>query len=338
MTPHKVSTDALAPPEQLEAWREWYQPVFDVTPRQPEEQGFLATSYFWALSNFSFCRVTAPALSASRTKALIRANPVDHWVITLGQRATTKLKTRHAAFEAPSGIPFVLSLGEELESERQQDDRLQLYLPRDHFREIGPLLDKSRGQVLDTPLGKLLGDYLLLLERRLPEITLNDSARLTQAVSAMVAFCVGPTSERLVAAASQIHLGRLEKVRQVVHTHLRSPSLGAGTLCRQVGVSRSQLYRLLEGHGGVSRYIQRQRLLASRAMLSDLSNPRRVADIAETLCFADASSFSRAFRQEFDVSPTDVRNAAMAGQPLAVASKLHTDAERRSFARCLHSF
>ena len=284
------------------------------------------------------CRVSAPSLSASRTKALLRANPVDHWVVTLGQRAKTIVRTRDASFEVPPGVPFVLSLGEVLESEREQDDRLQLYLPRDNFREIASLLDGCKGQVLDTPLGRLLAEYLLLLERRLPDLTLDDLARLTRAVTAMVASCVAPTPDRMVTASSQIRLGRLEKVRQAVRKHLHSPSLEANMLCREVGMSRSQLYRLLEGEGGVSRYIQRQRLLASYAVLSDPSNSRRITVIAETLCFADASSFSRAFRQEFGSSPTDVRAAALAGSPLQAAPKARAEADTRNFTECLKAF
>ena len=338
MAPDKVSTHALPAPDQLEAWRGWYYPVFEVTPRQPEEHGFFASSQFWTLDGFSMCRVSAPPLNAQRTKALIRANPVDHWVVTLGQRATTIVRPRNGWFEAPPGVPFVLSLGEEFASEREQDDRLQLYLPRDNFREIASLLDGLTGQVLDTPLGRLLGDYLLLLERRLPEMAFEDLARLTRAVGAMVASCVAPTSERLATAASQINLGKLERVRQAVRKHLRSPVLGTNMLCREVGMSRSQLYRLLEGEGGVSHYIQRQRLLESHAALSDPSNSQRITVIAEGLCFADASSFSRAFRQEFGESPTYVRAASLAGLPLRASPRTRTEADTRNFSDCLKAF
>ena len=75
-----------------------------------------------------------------------------------------------AALEAPAGVPLVLSLGNEMVNERSQDDRLLFYLPRDSFREIAPAFDAACGTVLNTPLGKLLADYITLLARTLPDL------------------------------------------------------------------------------------------------------------------------------------------------------------------------
>ena len=82
-------------------------------------------------------------------------------------------------------------------------------------------------------------------------------------------------------------------------------------LCRQLGTSRSQLYRLMEGAGGVTHYIKRQRLFEGYAALCDTSNTRPIAAIAEELCFADRSAFTRAFRHEFGTRPSDVRAASL---------------------------
>jgi AraC-like DNA-binding protein len=79
-------------------------------------------------------------------------------------------------------------------------------------------------------------------------------------------------------------------------------------------MSRSQLYRVLESEGGAAHYIQRRRLSESFSILCDVSNTYPIAKIAEALCFADASSFTRAFRHEFGVTPREVRAASLAGQ------------------------
>lgn len=191
-------------------------------------------------------------------------------------------------------------------------------MSRDSFSSIAPVLDASCGAVVNGAMGALLADYILLLERRLPEMSEEDLPRLRLAISSMVAACVAPTSDRMVEATEQIDLGRLDRVRRAVQKHLRSHLLGPRLLCRSVGTSRSQLYRLLEPEGGVARYIRRQRLLAAYAMLADPAIDTPIAQIAEELCFADGSGFSRAFRQEFDISPTDLRAASRSGcRPLA---------------------
>ena len=122
---------------------------------------------------------------------------------------------------------------------------------------------------MDTPLGHLLGDYMLALERHLPAVTESDFPRLTNAVGAMIAAAVAPSAERIAVAKSQVDFGRNERVRQAVRRHLRTPTLGPKTLSRLVGMSRSNLYRLFEDTDGVARYIHVQRLLEVHAILSD---------------------------------------------------------------------
>lgn len=318
MQPERFDTADAPSADQFEAWLSWFDRVFDVDPGTPPEQGFRATSEIWTLDGCALSRVTAPAVRVSRTRTLIRRNPLDPWCITIGRHTTSSVTSCGRQFEVPPGVPFLISLGSELISQRDQDQRLQLYLSRDDFSDIAPILDASRGTVMDTPTGALLADFMLMLERRLPTIPAEDLPRLKDAIRAMIAACLAPAPDKIAEAAEQLDLGRLERVRRAVRKHLQSPALGPRLLCRYVGTSRSQLYRLLESEGGVARYIQRQRLLAAYAILSDPSTDKAIATIAEEFCFADASGFSRAFRQEFGISPSDQRTASRAGaRPLA---------------------
>ena len=200
------------------------------------------------------------------------------------------------------------------------------------------MLDATRGTALNTSQGRLLADYILLLERNLPNLTPEDGSRLPSAIQAMVGACLAPSVDRLAAAGRQIDLTLMERVRRAVRRNLRSPLLGPDRLCREAATSRSQLYRLLEGEGGVARYIQRRRLSESFAILCDTSNNFSIAAIAETLCFADASNFSRAFRREFGMSPSEVRTASLVGLAPAAASKVAAGTETHSFADCLRAF
>jgi hypothetical protein len=74
--------------------------------------------------------------------------------------------------------------------------------------------------VLNTPLGKLLADYMTLLARTLPDLTPEELPRLTGVVRAMVVACIAPSPDHVATARSQITLGQLEKVRRA---RTRSP-------------------------------------------------------------------------------------------------------------------
>jgi AraC-like DNA-binding protein len=210
-------------------------------------------------------------------------------------------------------------------------------MARDTFWEIDHLLDAICGSVLDSPLGHLLGDYMMALEGRLAAVTESDFPHVTKAVGAIVAAAVEPSAERMAIAQRQIDLGRKERVRQAVRRHLRTPTLGPKNLGRLIGMSRSNLYRLLEDMGGVTRYIQRERLLEAHVILSGTSTTQSISAIAEDLCFADASSFSRAFKREFGYSPSEVRSAALAGAELRATSKTRKAPAGTNFADLVRS-
>lgn len=326
MTPETFTTRSMPRREQPEAWREWFRSVIEVTPQDPEVAGFPARNVVWKLDDLVVSRVSAPAARVQRTPTHIRRNPVDHWVLGYCQRGMASIRTSRGNLQVRAGAPYLWTLGEPFEADRTDTDRLQLFLSRDVFRDIGPVLDAARGTAVDTPLGRVLGDFMLSLEHRLQGLALADMPRLTAATRALIAACVAPSAERIAVAKHQIDLGRLERVRQTIRTHLRSPKLHPDMLCRAVGMSRSNLYRLLEAEGGVTRYIQRQRLLEARASLADPKNQRSISAIAEDLCFSDPSSFGRAFRAMFGHSASEVRSAAMAGLLLSgVVEKREAD-------------
>ena len=93
---------------------------------------------------------------------------------------------------------------------------------------------------------------------------------------------------------------------------------------RELGISRSRLYRLFEPYGGVVHYIQHRRLLDAHAVLADPDDHRRILDIAEEHGFTDGAEFSRAFKREFGYSPSDVRTGGKLNQSNRTATDVET--------------
>lgn len=338
MTPDRFTTRPLRARDQFEVWCAWYHPIFDVIPKQPAGDGFPAEIELWKLGGFAVSRTTAPPLNVVRSRSHLKRDAIDHWVISYCARGAHSATTAGISLEVPAKVPFLWSLGQEFFHERTHVDRIQIIMACDDFQDIAPLLDAALGSNLDAPLGHLLGDYMTALARRLPGLTETDLPRLRDAVAAMVGAAVAPTAERIAIAGRQIDLGRLERVRQVVRRHLRTPALGPATLCRMAGMSRSNLYRLLEEKGGVARYIRSQRLIEAHAVLSNPANTKSISALAEDLCFADASSFSRAFRGEFGASPSEVRSAALLGlAPIGLGHR-RVSSEGADFGKLMHEF
>jgi AraC-like DNA-binding protein len=335
MMPVSFSTSGSRGQDRFDAWRSFYEPVFDVVTNRPAG-AFDAKVHLWTLGGFALSRTTAPSAQITRTKHHRKHDPVDHWVISYCAHGAHTTVTAGVSAEVPPRVPFLWSLGQEFTHERTHIERIQLLLPRDAFGDIGSVLDGALGSALNTPLGLLLGDYMVALERHLQELTEADLPRLRDAVAAMVGAAVVPTAERVAVARRQIDLGHMERVRQVVRQHLRTPTLKPATLCRLVGMSRSNLYRLLEAKEGIAQYIQQQRLLEAHSLLGNLGNGQSITALAEELCFADVSSFSRAFRREFGYAPSDARRAAISGQSLVPPRRRSLD--ELAFADLLHGF
>ena len=99
----------------------------------------------------------------------------------------------------------------------------------------------------------------------------------------------------------------LERARVLIGRRLLDRGLTAESICGELHVSRSRLYRLFEPSGGIYSYIRRQRLLQARDALSDNTEMRPVGQIAEHWGFIDPSAFSRSFKHEFGMSPKEAR-------------------------------
>jgi len=307
------STEMIQPRDQRNAWSEWFQPVFDVIPDDVEMPGFVGRYKIWKMGDVSLGRTAAPAARSVRQSSHLRRDPVDHWVISLCRNAPTTMLTKDGQLNARPGTPYVWSLGQISESKRTSAERLQLYLPRDSFADLRAILDSRNGAVIEGPQGSLLADYMSMLEKNLTDLGSEETARLPAAIQAMVRVCLAPSPQATAVAAHQIEGTLMERVRQAVRKNLYSPSLGPDKLCREAAMSRSQLYRVLERQGGATHYILRCRLAEGSRLVCDASKPVTVGQIAELLCFADVSSFSRSFRREFGVSPSEARSVALAG-------------------------
>lgn len=109
-----------------------------------------------------------------------------------------------------------------------------------------------------------------------------------------------------------VDVPRLALIRHDILARIDEAGLSLAQIARLHHLTPRQVQRLFEREGTCfSDFVSAARLERARAMLADpMQRHRRVLEIALDIGFDDASAFSRAFRRQFGVSPSEVRGEA----------------------------
>lgn len=100
----------------------------------------------------------------------------------------------------------------------------------------------------------------------------------------------------------------LAAVLRYVSTHLGDPSLSVITVCRRFAISPRSLHNLFAGRENTfAGTVRAMRLERCARLLADPANKLTITEIAQRHGFTDSTTFSRAFRRRFGMTPRDVR-------------------------------
>lgn len=160
-----------------------------------------------------------------------------------------------------------------------------------------------------------------LLYRSLPYRVESDVPYIAAATISLLAACIEPSRDHVFEAQGAIDTVIMARAHKLIATRLADWSLTPEKICKELGISRSRLYRIFEPVGGVSNYIRRQRLLKTRDALSDSADGSPISSIAEKWGFIEPSAYSRTFRKEFGMSPQDARAVGWFGTEDTVSER-----------------
>lgn len=310
-----MDTSSVPPVEQFGLFRNWNAGVAEVTLLDEGRRSFLAHQLVWSLGKLTFTHLKASDVRYGWRH--LRKPVIDNWYLHLPLP-----KFRAVGGGLAAGNLDLRSLADPFECTSETSDHLSLYMPRNlHF------IQSSRIEVSENAK-QFLADYLLLLHRSLPGLRSADQPHIAEATTSLLAACLMPSRDRTAEAQRPIEAVIMNRVSQIIATHLADPALTPELLCREIGVSRSSLYRIFEPLGGVSTYIRRARLRKTRDSLADISDGRPISTIAEQWGFLDPSAYSRMFRKEFGIPPREARAEGWLGvkfaRPTNGAPTLHS--------------
>ncbi|WP_254865956.1 helix-turn-helix domain-containing protein [Pseudomonas fluorescens] len=323
------TTQPYPPRQRFEVWREEVNALFDITISEPESSAFsyrLSTGYLGSL--LMGCGTWDGAgepvqYKVKRSTQMIRRDGLDHYYLCLGLSHSINGSAGRTALAAGNSQVYILDLARELDCLITAGDTVILTIPRDL---LAPALAHKdvHGQVLQGGLSELLADYLRALKHRLPTLAPAEIPHAQQATLAMVSAALAPTLANLQNAGQEIDHTLFNRARHIIEQHLRNPELSPVFLCKHLGISRAQLYRLFSHESGVAAYIQQRRLNRARLIIQNDNGTRhRVSGLAFQLGFKSDAHFSRSFKQAFGYSPRDARDLNTTAQAAGRESR-HT--------------
>lgn len=314
LAPLHETTTCLPPTHQFESWAASNALLDFTAPAEPAAAGFAVAATSWRFGRFVLMTSTTPAARYCRAPMRIRRDGIDHWAIAVATAGQRIMRAGDTVCLQRPGSFVVTSMDQPAETLRAQSAWTYLFMPRDLFPGMGAAIDAARMMPIDSPLGRMLHDYLLMLPARMPAMRAEDAPRLADATRAMVAAALAPHADHAAAAEASAGGVLVARMRALIRANLGQATLGPDRLCAMLGTSRSQLYRHCEPFGGVAAIIQAERLRAAQRALCDASDRRPLTQIAMAVGIFDASSFTRLVRRHFGCSPTELRRAALAGQ------------------------
>lgn len=299
-------------------WQERMGPVYDVRPPSADAmETFHASVTRHSVEQLSLLEIHTGANLAVRSLARVSTESIDDisFSLFLEGRPAQYLGGRTSKTSTlPHAAPAVLALDmAQACTVNSFDSRmLLLFAPRQLVEKFIPDASSLHGRWLhaEQPLLRLLFDHLLAVRR---DISLLSAKKLQADLHTALQLLVtayGRQAGLDGKGQAAVRAAVYAQVRRHVVSRLHDPTLTPESVLASLHLSRASVYRIFQEDGGIAAYIRNKRLrLAARQLME---HPQQdILPLAFNMGFNDASSFSRAFRAAFDITPRDLRKTAL---------------------------
>jgi AraC-like DNA-binding protein len=315
------------PGERFGLFREGLSGVTDVTLYEANEDNFRVSGTAWMLGQIMVnAWQIRCGLRFERNAARVRADGLDQYYLVMMHEDALVGDADGAAIHVKQGGVVVMERTRAMHAVMSPSRSSIYVVPRDDLQPLLPSAGSRHGLVVQGAAGNILADYLRALEQQLPELTLEEAPHIARGTCDLIAACVAPSRERMEQASSQLAQSLRREAKRVVDARLADPELRPEAVAEALRISRASLYKLFEAEGGVSVFIRRRRLRAVSRLLMEPDERRRISELAYACGFISEAHFSRAFREEFGATPSDMRAARRATPASAADGTLHPTA------------
>ncbi len=342
--PHSIfNTDNLPERERFSGWREDMSVIFDVEQIQcsPEDDGLFYADF--DLYHFGHSVLGGLASSSGRyvrSQRKATRDGLDGVLIQLFLEGSVQFGVGQRTTYAEAGDIIVFDLAQPVDNINRNFRHITLMWPRPTIEKLIPNIGSWHGLTLpkESPSTALLRQHLISSYDLAPRFTTQEARRVEDATLALVGAAMSDVSlseETLKTPAMKELLAY--QIKRYIRKNLGLSNLAPEQIARHFGISRRQLYHLLEPLGGISKYQLNLRL---QRCLSDIQNPehvkRSLSEIAYSWGFKHPATFNRNFRAAFGITPGEAREKALAQEEKSSLEVLSTVACNKSYASREH--
>ncbi|GAP36287.1 helix-turn-helix domain-containing protein [Piscinibacter sakaiensis] len=306
-----VSTDELPVRDRAGAWGEWIDRLFSgLKSHQYGDLDFQGRMTTVHAGDVVLTRLEAQRHHVSRHPAQIRAAEVGYlkivapWVgcAGVGQKG-------REAWVTPDQWSIYDTTDSYAVANPVPVEHLIVMLPKDRLSERGLALDPLMARRLGGSGGiaRVALETMRSAYRELPGMSDAAARGVGDAITQFVHLAMLDLAGHATAVTQREALR--ERIKRHVGEHLADPRLSVDTLALALNCSRRQLYNAFgEEPDGVAGYILRRRIEACRLAFEDPAQQRRsITDVALAHGFSSMAHFSRVFRAQLGVAPSDYR-------------------------------
>lgn len=321
----RVSFDAPsgdAGRQAFDMWHELCRPAFDTAPNDAVEK-FQVDFDWYNLDGLVFSWTKYSAMQFHRTAQHVENAGADLVVLHLLLRGREDLEVAdRPVVMAPDRIVLV-DWSYTFTRQTTAVEQYSIGIPRhllplgQRLCDLGPVLQWG----LNSAAGNMLANAMTSVWAGIPNCSQRDASQVS---SGFLGLLSGLIEARLGDAPDPyvIRPAMLAAMKSYLMRRLANPSLGAHDLVKAFRCSRSTVYRLFQGCGGVNAFIREQRLVGC---MRALKNPRRttvpLSEIAHAWGFDDAAYFHRIFKKRFGLTPGEAARLGEQNQKLCDHAK-----------------
>lgn len=309
-----ATTDVMHPSERVEYWAHLIDSYHGrLGYRFPSRGDFRGRALRRRTELYQLVGWESDAVTYCRDRRHIRTDPDEDYRLVLATNGQVVLRQDGEVGSLPPGTGALVTIDRPMEvSMSDRSTGLIMTIPRQEVQHrLGRAAAPAQPLDLTAGLGRVAAHIAAGLHAEQGTLT----ARQFDAVSERLVdlLCMLILGETPTAATHTDEL--VQAVREYVRRHAHDPALTGAAVAEALGWSLRQIQSVLQRAGTTPReLIRTERLQLARTRLrAPAYRQVSIARIGLDLGFGSASGFTKAFRQQFGVTPGSVR--ADAGDP-----------------------